>query len=419
VAFVASELVLSVASVASVASEFALSVASVASELGISLTSDSNHSASSATHLVRQRLVNQGLAASTFRDARDVVDWFGAVQAQDFQGAKWALGLRARAASDASVEAAYNAGDILRTHVLRPTWHFVTPADIRWLVALTGPRIIARMAPRHRQLELDSATIVRSCRTLERALSKADLTRRELTAVLERAGIRLTPQRLSHLLMISELEGRICSGPLREGRLTHALTDRRAPASPALPREEALAVLAQRYFRSHGPATLADFSWWSGLTIREARAAVEVAGDSVAEDALVRGAYRPAGKARRPRAPRPRASLLPNFDEYLVAYRDRSAILGGHVVDPWDTLANTLIVDGLAAGGWRVRRVKDALAVEVAARRRLSGDEIDRVAHAVARYGSFLRQPVTFERRPRSARPWRRAGRGASAAPPE
>ncbi len=366
----------------------------------------------SSNDLVRHRLINHRLAGSTLRDPRDVVAWFGAVQAQDFPGAKWALGLRAKGSTETVVDEAFNAGAIVRTHVLRPTWHLVAAADIRWLLALTGPRILARMAPRHRQLELDDAAVAKSGRALERSLSDAERSRHELAAALERVGIRITPERLSHLLAIAELQGRICSGPLRGGRITYALMDRRVPAAAPLPREEALALLAERYFRSHGPAALADFCWWSGLTAGDAKAAVAAAGSTLSQGSPAAGAYRHSGGPRRARLLQPAAWLLPNFDEYLVAYRDRSAVLGRVPIDPRDALGSTVILDGRAVGTWRALRGKDSAIVSIAPWRRLSGDERDRIAPAAARYGAFLGRPITVEQRPRTWR-GRVAARGA------
>jgi hypothetical protein len=346
------------------------------------------------SELISRRLDNQRLARPVPADPRAVVSWFGAMQAQDFPGAKWAVGLRAKTLTDAAVQRAYDEGDILRTHVLRPTWHFVAREDIRWLIGLSGPRLLAGMAWRHRQLELDARTVARSRAALARALEGGDLTRGAIADVLRRARIHVTPERLSHLLLIAELEGLVCSGPVRDRRLTHALMDRRAPAVPAMDRDQALARLAGRYFRSHGPATIADFAWWSGLALRDARSAIEMAGGALAGDAVMAGAGRavtPAGRLRSRGA-----WLLPNFDEYLVAYKDRRAIVG-EGVDPRDTLAHTVLLDGCAIGNWRARRNGAALRIVVAPRRRLTRDDVTRIGRTGRRYAAFLGQPITIE----------------------
>ncbi len=345
--------------------------------------------------VIRERLVNQKLAACA-RDPVEIVSWLGAMQAQDFHGAKWAIGVRSKTLTEAAVVRAYDEGRILRTHVLRQTWHFVAAADIRWLIALTGPRILARMAYRHRQLGIDPPTITRSRSALRRALAKTPHTRRDVAGVLRRAGVPVTPERISHLVMVAELEGLVCSGPLRDGRVTWALMDDRAPRAPSIDAETALARLAVRYFTSHGPATLADFAWWSGLSVRDARSAVEMAG--LSRDAVVNEMYR-----RGPRPPRrggvnPSEWLLPNYDEYLVAYTDRSAVLGDCPVDPRVLLDYTVVIDGFALGTWRPRRRNGSVSIAVTPRRRLTRDDQERIRRAGDRYGAFVGSAVEIER---------------------
>ncbi len=345
--------------------------------------------------LIRERLVNQKLAARA-RDPVEIVSSLGAIQAQDFHGATWAIGVRSNTLTDAAVVRAYDEGRILRTHVLRPTWHFVAAADIRWLVALTGPRILARMAYRHRQLGIDPPTIARSQSALRRALAKTPHTRRDIAAVLRRAGVPVTPERISHLVMVAELAGLLCSGPLRDGQVTWALMDDRVPRAPSIDPDTALARLAGRYFRSHGPATLADFAWWSGLSRGDARSAVEMAG--LSRDAVVDGMYRRGRRPPRRSGVTPSEWLLPNYDEYLVAYTDRSAVLGDCPVDPRLLLDYTVVIDGFALGTWRPRRRNGSVSIAVTPRRRLTRDEQERVRRAADRYGAFVGSDVEVER---------------------
>ena len=184
------------------------------------------------------------------------------------------------------MEHAFATGAILRTHVLRPTWHFVLPADIRWLLTATAPRIRARDARRYGQLGLDDDTLRRSAGALVAALRGGNrLTRREAAAVLTAAGIGVEGQRLPYLLMAAELDALICSGPRRGKQHTYMLLEERAPDARDLPRDEALAELARRFFVGHGPATAKDFAVWATLTLAEARAAIEAAGAELrAED---------------------------------------------------------------------------------------------------------------------------------------
>lgn len=227
--------------------------------------------------VARQRLHNERLVGAQCPQPEDVVNWLGAVQAQDYAGAKWAVGQRVAGALDADVERAYVSGAILRTHVMRPTWHFVTPADIRWLQELTAPRVRAGNAPYDRGFELDEASFRRSHAVLTSALrGNHQRTRTELARALDEAGIPAQGPRLAYIIMRAELDGLICSGALRGKQHTYALLDERAPASRRLSRDEALAELAKRYFTSHGPALPQDFAGWSGLTIADARIGIEL-----------------------------------------------------------------------------------------------------------------------------------------------
>ena len=233
--------------------------------------------------IAHHRLRQQQLAAPRFPTPEEVVAWLGAVQAQDYLGAKWALGLRLPETTDAAIEQAFADGAILRTHVLRPTWHFVAPADIRWMQALTGGRVLAANGYMVRQHGLEEATFQRSNAALAGALTGGNfLTRNELGAALAAAGIHAEGNRLAYLVMRAELDALICSGPRRGKQFTYALLEERVPPAPALTPEEALAELTRRYFTGHGPATLQDFSRWSGLTVADARQGVDLVGDALA-----------------------------------------------------------------------------------------------------------------------------------------
>lgn len=326
--------------------------------------------------------------------------WMGALQAQEYADAKWALALRMRHASDASIERAFAAGRILRTHVLRPTWHFVTPADIRWMLALTGPRISTAMASYNRRLDLDAAVFRRSRRAFERALrGPAQLTRQELKAVLLRAGIEPgTAQRLAHIVMQAELDGVICSGARRGRQFTYALLDERVPTARSLSRDESLAELTRRYFFSHGPAQAQDFSWWSGLTAADTRAGLEMVASELAREQVNGRVYwfRP---ERGLRAASPAAHLLPLYDEYLIAYRDRSAALDA---ERWqrlvarDPFIAPIIVDGVVVGGWRRRLEKNGVTISIAPFSRFGAQARRAVAASARRYAAFFELNALF-----------------------
>ncbi len=227
--------------------------------------------------LTHWRLRNQHLSAPTLTDPAALVGWLGAVQAQDYGMALWAVGQRLIGATESAIQQAFDDGAILRTHVLRPTWHFVMPADIRWLLDLTAPRVRALLAYGDRQNGLDETVLAHAAAVIEAALRGGQhLTRSELGAVFAAAGIALGgTQRLAHLLMHAELDGLICSGVRRGKQPTYALLAQRAPDAKTLSREEALAELTRRYFSGHAPATLKDFAWWSGLTVADCKQGLE------------------------------------------------------------------------------------------------------------------------------------------------
>jgi hypothetical protein len=341
------------------------------------------------------RLRNQHLIGAGLAGPADVVGWLGVVQAQDYTGAKWALGQRMKRASDSAIEQAFADGVLLRTHVLRPTWHFVLPSDIRFLLTLTAPRFRAAMRYYDRQLELDEAIFERSRAALSGALQGGrHLTRAELGRVLADAGIEAQGQRLGHLLMHAEIAALICSGPRRGKHFTYALLDERAPATPARTREQALAELTVRYFTGHGPALAQDFAWWSGLRVGDANAGLELARASLSELVVDGRSYWHAGSARAPRIAGPVVHLLPNYDEYLIAYKERSAafdreriaVLGRRE----NVLSNHLItLNGEVIGSWRRDASRAGAGIETTLIARLNAAERKALKAAEERLARF------------------------------
>jgi Winged helix DNA-binding domain len=345
------------------------------------------------------RLQNQRLSSAHFAKPADVVSWLGAVQAQEYPGARWALALRMRRATDSGIERAFAAGEILRTHVMRPTWHFVAPADIRWMLALTAPRVRVATATYDRRLGIDAAVIKRSNKAIARALKGGrQLTRQELRAALQKAGVAADgTQRLAHLVMHAELDAVVCSGALRGKQFTYALLDERAPAARALPRDEALAELTRRYFTSHGPAQLQDFVWWSGLTTADARAGLDMAGRHLTADVIDGKRYWFPSSMRAVVPPARTAYLLPPYDEYLIAYRDRSAALDADLWKPIadrDPFSSTIVVDGQVVGGWRAiaKNGKVLATLDLPLRPKKTDERL--ISDAVRRFGAFLNLEV-------------------------
>jgi hypothetical protein len=322
-----------------------------------------------AGEVARTRLENQMITAPFAGEPRGLVEVLGAVQAQDYEMAKWALGLRLSSPSRSSVEAAISRGEVLRTHLLRPTWHLVSAQDIRWLLELTGPRIKASLLARHRQLEITGTVISKSLRAMERSLSGGrQLRRSELIAALQEAGVPTDASRASHLFLYAELEALVCSGADLGRETSYALLDDRVPSSARRDRGEALAALARTYFASRGPASLEDFAWWSGLAMGEARAALaEISAgleESQAEGlSLWRAPSKPVASV-----PRRSLRLLPAFDEYLLSYADRSAAITDEnhrlAVSNNGIFRPTIVKGGTVVGTWARVRKKDGLSVE-------------------------------------------------------
>ena len=344
-----------------------------------------------ALRLHGQRISSPGPATPA-----DLVRHLGAVQAQEYPFARWALGLRLGPAwTDARIEQAFADGSILRTHVMRPTWHFVAAEDIAWMQRLSAPRVRTAMSSYLRKQGMDAKLLNRCVAIFERALQGgAFLTRVELGQHLARARITLTPMQLGFVAMHAEIEGIICSGPRRAKQFTYALISTRAPHQRQLDGDQALAELARRFLRSHGPATVRDFVWWSGLkTIDARRGLAIIEARRFAQDGVT---YCSTADGQRGSASG--VQLLPIYDEYLVSYRDRVAVphgppsirRGSRLVP----FRHALVIDGQVAGTWRPEPGDGGPVVVVTAMRPLSRAERNRVEAAIVRYGQFLAVPV-------------------------
>jgi hypothetical protein len=315
------------------------------------------------------------------------------VQSQEFAGSAWAVGQRCAGVDEAAFRRAFDDGRIVRTHVLRPTWHLVSPADLRWMQTLTAPRVHAANATYYRRSELDAATLTRSADLICRSLAGGrQLTRKELRDVLSAGGVEPGDTlRLSLIAMWCELEALICSGAMRGKQHTYALVEDRAPAAPVRGRDEALGELARRYFASHGPADIADFAWWSGLTKTEAARAGELAG----------GATLPSSTSSVP-GTSPAVHLLANYDEYVVAYQDRSALFATEPLARefagMGALSSALVLyRGQIAGHWRRSQASGRVVLTASLRRDLGQAGQRALSAAATRYGRFLGLPVEVE----------------------
>ncbi len=348
--------------------------------------------------ITRLRLRNQFLTGKPAASPVQVVRHSGAVQSQDLPGALWGVGQRVRSASGASVLASYDEGEFVRTHILRPTWHFVASEDLRWMQALTSPRVHQLMAYRYRQLEIDAILMRTAKRVFTKALrDRTLLTRQELAAKLRAAGIALAGERLTFIVMWAELDALICSGPMRGKHSTYALCDERISTSRSLSGDEALVELVRRFFTSHGPAQVRDFVFWSGLTVASTKRGLEGAGADIFAFDLDGHTYYFAGHARSRKVNSPHIRLLPNYDEYLLAYRD--GIHAGAAVDLSklagdDLSAHFVVLDGQVVGGWKRRLRADALEAEVTLFSKLNREARQALDEELLRYERFSGMPL-------------------------
>src|SRR6185436_18562138 len=343
-----------------------------------------------------QRLNNQRLSSPDLKTAARVVHWLGAVQAQDYYAAKWALGLRMPAATDEAIERAFAAGEIVRTHVMRPTWHFVSPVDIRWLLKLTAPRVNAASKYHYRKLELDEAVFKRTNKAIAKALlGGKQLTRESLRSAVQRAGVPVDDLlRFTHILLRAELDGVICSGARQGKQFTYALLDERVPETKPRLRDEALADLTRRYFISHGPATFADFVWWSGLTTKDVKSGLDMVQSHLLKEVIDGKSHWRSSSAPPVKRTARVAYLLPAFDEYLVSYKDRSAAFeandsqetpGGSMI-----LGPVIVIGGRVIGSWKRSLERNSVLISLNHFAPFSTRESQLVADAADRYGAFL-----------------------------
>jgi hypothetical protein len=355
------------------------------------------------TEIPSLRLMSQLIEGKPRKTLTDVVSSLGALQAQDFPMAKWAIGKRLPESTEGEFDKAFALGEVLRTHLLRPTWHLVAASDIRWMLRLTAPNIKASLRLRHKDLEL-TESVLRKCRNIfEKALvSRKVLTREALAHRLEKAGITTRANnRLSHILLSAELDGLVCSGPLEGNKQTYALLDDRIPRDGAPSREESLAELARRYFRSRGPATLQDFIWWSGLRAKDAALALELTKSDLLSESLDSKLHWFSNSHPRVNRIRSRTHLLPAFDEFLIAYRDRSAVIGAahlkRAVSSNGIFYPIVVVDGTVAGIWRRRTEKARVTVDVQFFRQPGRNALDALEPERQALADFLGKPVDLK----------------------
>lgn len=350
--------------------------------------------------IIAHRMHNQRLSHSDFKKPVEVVKWLGALQGQDYYGAKWSIGVRLPGSTDAQIEKRIDDHAIVRTWAMRGTLHMVAADDVGWMVSLLAPRILSQTARRYQQLELDEKTLQHSDDLLAETLQRGiRLTRKELYTLLEENGISTMGQRGIHLLQHASLKGLLCQSIAESNNPTFFHVDGLGTAS-SMPHEEALAELAKRFFQSRGPATIKDFSRWAGLTLTDCRAGLAAIEPAMVSEEIDGSIY------WRPDVPEtadvPRVVMLPGFDEYILGYKDRSAVL-----DPaYETLIvpgmngmffPTIVIDGEVVGTWKRQMKKDTIKITLSPFEAFSKEDLKDIEQAAQQYGDFYEKSVDLQ----------------------
>lgn len=342
------------------------------------------------------RTINQQLDCSSFSNAKDLVAWMGAMQAQDYTMAKWAIGIRLNSnITDKEIEEAFNRGDILRTHVMRPTWHFVPNEDIRWMIKLTGQRMKNSISLYFNKEGITAKLHLKINSLIEKTLSGNNhSTKQEIESILNKEGIPTNNHLLNGYLMFAEVDNLICSGAVKAKKQTYALLDERVPSTKDIQKEEALIKLATRYFKSHSPATLNDFVWWSGLSITESKQAINLIKSELVTEKVNEVDFFIHESCKNDVIESPKLHFLPAFDEYLISYKDRTSVLNlehhPKAFNNFGTFYPVILCNGQIIGNWKkVTKGKQTLFETVFFDKKIKPNQ-KQIKEAEGRYRSFL-----------------------------
>jgi hypothetical protein len=348
------------------------------------------------------RLISQKIALSDIKSAGELVRWMGAIQAQDYTMSKWAVASRLKYPEAINIQTAMDKGEIIRIHVLRPTWHLISSDDIYWMLSLSAPKIKSSQKSRHRELELTDALIKRAESILEKNLSGGkNLTREEIENEFNKNNIRTDENRLSHILVRAELNGIVCSGPVKGNKLTYSMLHERVPQKNELLRDEALAKLATVYFKSRCPATLEDFIWWSNLSLTDARNALEFIKAGLISETTGAAKYWFPDSFASNAITGSQVHLLAAYDEFLISYRDRSCSLAG--INNKKTISDNgifypiVVINGQVAGLWKRTIKKDKVLVSLNFFKSQQKKIIKLISNKVESFGKFLNKTAELD----------------------
>jgi hypothetical protein len=351
--------------------------------------------------IARLRAINQQFAGTKFKSAQTILEWFGAMQGQEYAQTKWGLGLRLQDLRDADIESNFTSGKILRTHLLRPTWHFVSSKDIRWLLTLTAPRVHQANAYMYRQLELDNRVFNKCHAILGNILQGGNqLTRNEINKEFHNQNIIAAGHRLSYIMMHAELEGLICSGARKRNQFTYALLEERVKHKRTLKPEEALRELTERYFKSRGPATIKDFATWSGLTVTDCKKGIGMITTSLEKVIVEKNEYYFYQSDSSNDNQVQNIHLLPIYDEFIMGYQDRDAFFQHKDITKKSlklSYDNMVMMDGQIIGTWRRVVKSDSLIVSFQFLQSLSKSQSKLLERAVHHLAEFIGMPVAVK----------------------
>lgn len=352
------------------------------------------------TEIASFRIFNQQLINPKFTDAEKLVEYFAAIQGQEYIQTKWGIGLRIPHLNNDEIEAEINSGKIVRTHLLRPTWHLVNSKDIKWLLMLTAPRVQQINLTRYNQLELDIKTLKKCNVIIEKILTGGnELTRNEIRDLLNQKKINTDEQRLPYILMNAELCGIICSGKPKGNNQTYALIDERCKNTFELEKDEALAELTKRYFTSRGPATINDYSTWSGLTITDCKKGIELNNKILQNFVLDNIKYYCSNESVQIKSEK-KFNLLPLYDEMIYGYKNRDSIFQFGIsknikVDL--TYKNAVIYNNQIVGNWKRVINKNNIQVEFEFFDKLSNQQISILEIAISHFKKFYNKEILLK----------------------
>lgn len=344
--------------------------------------------------LLNIRLYNQLLSTHDMKEPHEIVSWMGAMQSQALEQAKWAIGARLENKNVKDIDEALNTGKIIRTHILRPTWHFVSAEDIHWMFDLSSLRLRPIYRSYAKIYGADEPLIYRAIPVLEKVLMGGKhLTKEEIGGALFEQNVTLDDGHLKLTISYAEREGVLVNGRLKGNRQTFTLFEEWAPRKQTVCKEEALERLARRFFTSHGPATIHDFVWWSGLTITECRQAIEmIRADFICETINGRDFWM-RNDVKVPPTDGDSALLLPSFDEFVVSYKDRSEIIEdthyGKVMTKNGLFSPTIILNGEIIGSWKKIAQRNSPRIELSFFEKVSKRKQDLFKSEIKRLENF------------------------------